>query len=103
MTARSSIRLIGSKVVDGSDVCIVSEDIEGYSPVEIDLAICRVLSRFQSEKSDLESQGVILGNAPQLSVVVAMLDEYRPALNLSRETISCISEINASLDFDPYF
>jgi hypothetical protein len=103
MTARSSIRLIGSKVADGSDVSIASEDIDGYSPVEIDLAICRILNRFQSEKHELESRGVILGNDPQLSIVVTMLDESRPALNLSRETINCLSEINASLDFDPYF
>jgi hypothetical protein len=103
MDAQVSVRLIGSRISDGTDVVIFSEALGAYDPAEIGEAVVRVIERCKDELAQPRSYDVCLGDSPQISIIVSMLGDFRPVVNFSKEVIRKMSEINASFDFDPYF
>lgn len=103
MDAQVSVRLIGSRISDGTDVVIFSEALDAYDPAEISEAVVRVIERCKDELAQLRSYDVYLGDSPQISIIASMLGDFRPVVNFSKEVIRQMSEINASFDFDPYF
>jgi hypothetical protein len=103
MDAKLFVRLVGSQISDGTDVVIFSEGFAVYDPVEIDGAIIRAIQRYKAELAQLRCDDIYLGDSPQISVIVSMLGDTRPVVNLSKNAIRLMSEIKASFDFDPYF
>jgi hypothetical protein len=103
MDVQVIVRLIGSRISNGADVVIFSEAFGVYDPAEIERSMVRAIEKYKKDMAQLSFNDINLGDSPQISICASMLGDLRPVVNLSKETITRMSEINASFDFDPYF